>query len=176
MVILYPTDTAYALGCDFQNQHAIDRILRIKKRTNRRFTLIAASRAQVKKFFPFSPCQQRLAKKYWPGALSIVVNDQFAVRVPNHAVARQLARAAQTLLVATSANISGEEEIYSLDENEKNHPDRRSTLQHLKKYVDDVIDIGPLPQRKPSTIVECRNHTVIVHRQGPVLVNESLLY
>lgn len=172
-VVIYPTDTAYAIGCDFQNAAAIERIVQIKKRTKRKFTLIASSQQQVEEFFPLNACQKKLAKKYWPGPLSIVLNKQFAVRVPALDIARTLARNAHTLLIATSANISGEQEIYNL--HAKENRARASTLRHLRAHVDAMIDIGALPLCQPSTVVQCHDHHMIVHRAGPIIVDESLL-
>lgn len=172
-IVVYPTDTAYAIGCDFQNIRAVNRILKIKKRTKKQFTLIAASQKQVEKFFPLSPCQRALAKKYWPGPLSIVVSEQYAVRVPGESHARKIARAADTLLIATSANISGEKELYSL--NPTTQPHRATTICHLQQSTNAILDIGELPHRLPSTVVECHNGKIIVHRQGAVIIPKKMV-
>ena len=115
-ILVYPTDTAYALGGKFNSPKVIKKILRIKKRRDEKFTLIASSLSQVRRFFKLNLVQLRLAKKYWPGALSIVVSRRFAVRVPALKIARALAEGAGAPLIATSANVSGEKTPYRIDE------------------------------------------------------------
>ncbi len=106
-VIVYPTDTAYGLGGFFNSRKVAAKILKIKKRKDEKFTLIAADLKQVNKYFKLNKLQLKLAKKYWPGPLSLVVSKKYAVRVPDNIIARKLARRAGRPLIATSANISG---------------------------------------------------------------------
>ncbi|MFA5995143.1 MAG: L-threonylcarbamoyladenylate synthase [Patescibacteria group bacterium] len=154
-IVVYPTDTAYAIGCDFRNKTAIKKIMAIKGRKDPKFTLIAASLYQAERFFKLNSCQKKLAKKYWPGPLSIVVSKKYAVRVPNNTIAKQLAKRAGAPLIATSFNKSGEPEIYNL----KN-----------KKYIKNIfyINMGKLKKCQPSTVVECKRNKIIVHRQGEI--------
>src|SRR3989338_1076856 len=73
-VLIYPTETAYALGCDAANQKAVDLIFKIKKRPeNKTLPLIADSLTMVKKYCRLSTAEERLAKKYWPGPLTLIL-------------------------------------------------------------------------------------------------------
>lgn len=164
-VVAYPTDTAYALGCDFQNKAAIKKILQIKKRKDTKFTLIAGSVQQSEKYFSLTEVQKKILKKYWPGPLSLAVNNRFSVRVPDSKTAKLLAKKSKTLLLATSANMSGESEAYS-------------SLAVIKKFKnahikpDAVIMAGSLPHRKVSTIVKISKSKIIVIRQGAVKIKQ----
>lgn len=159
-IVIYPTDTAYAIGCKFKNKKGINKILEIKKRKDTKFTLIASSLAQVKKYFKLNICQIKIAKKYWPGPVSIVVSPKYSVRVPKCDVARKLARAAGMPIIATSLNVSGEKTIYDLG--------GERTCAFLTN-VDAIIDIGPLTKRKTSTIIKClSNNKIIILRQGDI--------
>lgn len=161
-VIVYPTDTAYALGGKFNSSRATGRVLAIKSRSDRKFTLIASSLAQVEKFFPLMAAQRRLARRHWPGPLSLVVSRRFAVRVPKHPLARQLARLAGAPLIATSANRSGGPTPYTV----------RSALRQLGEPPDVVLDAGRLPKRKPSTIIKVDGRgRITVVRAGAVVVH-----
>lgn len=164
-IVIYPTDTAYAIGCVFNNRSAIRRIMQFKGRTDPKFTLIAASLEQVEKHFRLNSVQRALAKKYWPGPLSIVVNKKFAVRVPDEATARSLAKQVGAPLLATSFNKTGEAAIYSLDS-------RRVNLQLIASLPDDavIINAGRLQKRKPSTVVEVKRQQIHIHRKGPIHV------
>lgn len=159
--VVFPTDTAYGIGCDFRNTNAINRIMAVKGRTDQKFTLVAASLEQVEQFFPLSPVARMLAKQHWPGPLSIVVSDRFSIRVPDEPIARQLAEGVGAPLLATSANKSGNPTLYDVSAIKK---------ELGEDAVDVWIDIGPLPQRLPSTIVRVDDGHVTIIRQGLVRI------
>src|SRR3989344_4494166 len=79
-VIVYPPDTAYALGGFFNSAKVIKKVLKIKGRRDDKFTLVASSISQVKRFFKLNALQKKLASRFWPGPLSIVVSSKYAVR------------------------------------------------------------------------------------------------
>ncbi|NUM25561.1 MAG: L-threonylcarbamoyladenylate synthase [Candidatus Buchananbacteria bacterium] len=158
-VIVYPTDTAYALGGLFDSKRVTKNILRIKNRKDEKFTLIASSVNQAKTFFKLSGTNLKLAKKYWPGPLSIVVNGRFAVRVPANSIARRLALRAGRPLIATSANLSGGKNLYSAKA-------VIAEFQNQKYQPQLVIDAGNLPKIKPSTLVKVEGSQLEVIRIG----------
>lgn len=153
-IIIYPTESSYAIGCRYDDTAAIRKIMKLKGRKDGRFTLIASSLRQVKQHFKLNRCAELLAISHWPAALSIVVSDRFAIRVPDSKVARQVAK--DVPMLATSLNISSEPPVFNL--RNSNH-----------RFVDiPRIDIGPLPHRPPSTIVECFRGGYVIHRSGAV--------
>ncbi|MBI2415225.1 MAG: L-threonylcarbamoyladenylate synthase [Candidatus Kerfeldbacteria bacterium] len=159
-MVVYPTDTAYALGCIYNNKRAIRQIMALKGRTDPKFTVIASSLAQVEKFFTLTTPQRRLAKKYWPGPLSIVVSSRYAVRVPQQSIARALARRVGQPLLATSLNRTGRPTVYSIGSTEK------KLLQSLPDQA--ILNIGTLKRTPSSTIVACRGEKIIIYRHGPI--------
>ena len=162
-VVVYPTDTAYALGGIFNSPKVITKVLKIKKRSDRKFTLVAASLYQVEKFFKLNQPEKKLARKFWPGPLSIAVSTQFAVRVPKDKIARELARGAGRPLIATSANISGNQTLY----------DSRIIIEQFidEKFQPDlVVAAGKLSHKKTSTIVEVSEGKIKVIRSGSVKI------
>ncbi len=161
---VFPTDTAYGLGCLYDNQEGIARILSLKQRTNRKFTAIAASIEQVNQFFPLNKTQRNLAEKHWPGPLSIVVSDRLSIRVPNNEIAKQLAKACGKPIIATSANRSGDSPAYTITA-------AKAALG--QQQVAAWLDGGPLPERQPSTVVRVEdNGTLTVLREGPINLHE----
>lgn len=150
-IVIFPTDTAYALGCVFDNAKAKQRIMRLKKRKDPKFTLVASSLHQVEKYFKLNSLEKKLAKQHWPGAYSIVVNDKYAVRVPANKLARSLARRVGKPLVATSLNVSGQK--------------NQGALYSWLSRVDCTIDVGKLKNKKPSTIVKVKNKEIIIIRK-----------
>ena len=146
-VVVYPTDTAYAIGGKFNSPKVIEKILKIKKRQDEKFTLIASSLYQVEKYFKLNKYQKKAAKKYWPGPTSIIVSNKYAVRVPKSKLARDLAKHVGFPLIATSANISKQKTIYNIN--------------NLKlKGFDYIINNGVLPKRPVSAILDCSSKKI----------------
>lgn len=145
-VVVYPTDTAYALGGIFNRASVARRVLAIKGRRDPKFTLIASSLAQVERSFRLSSAARAIARRFWPGPLSLVVSPKFAVRVPANRVARELARLAGAPLIATSANRSGGGTPYTAGAAARQ-------LRGGRRQPDLMLNAGRLPKRKPSTIV-----------------------
>ncbi len=77
--IAYPTESFYALGADATNVSAVKKIFRMKGRRKKPIGLIAADFKQVKKFFFMTRAEERLARKYWPGALTILLRPKKAI-------------------------------------------------------------------------------------------------
>lgn len=160
-VIAYPTDTAYALGGIFDSPAVTRKVLAIKGRQDRKFTLVAASLGQVEKFFKLSPAARKLARQYWPGPLSIVVSPRFAIRVPNELISRRLARFAGRPLVATSANRSGQPAAYNARAVQR-------AIGNQKNQPELVVNGGKLKPGVVSTVVRVSGGKVAVIRPGGV--------
>ncbi|MDP3971096.1 MAG: L-threonylcarbamoyladenylate synthase [bacterium] len=160
-IVVYPTDTAYAIGCIYDNKSALKKIMQLKGRTDAKFTIIASSLYQVEKYFKLNKCQRKLAQKYWPGPLSIVVSAHYAVRVPQQVEARSLARAAGKPIIATSFNKTGSSAIYNLSKVDVN----------MLKDVPSV-NVGSLKKIQPSTVIECKEEKVIIHRAGSIKIQK----
>lgn len=183
-VIAYPTDTAYGLGADPENQKAVLKIFKIKGRAKEKsLPLIAGNLKIAKKYAILDKLSLQLAKKYWPGPLTLVLapttlakrrlakqvfqNRKLAIRVPDFDVARKLSLALGRPITSTSANISGEAMCYSKRQVEKQFNGR-------KEQPDYILDAcwhrqaGRLRKSKPSTIVEVENGKIIILREGEI--------
>jgi len=157
-LVVFPTDTLYGLAADPRQPAAVASLVEAKGReAAQAVPLIAADLAQVEATMgPLGPAARRVAARLWPGPLSLVLDapaplvragvtvaGTVAVRVPAHAVARELARAFGYPVTATSANRSGHPA----------HADARSAVDDLGAAVALVLDAGPVPGGLPSTIV-----------------------
>lgn len=122
VVLAYPTEAVYGLGCDPLNPDAVHRLLALKGRARHKgVILIAASVAQLRPFVAeLDEAQWRRVTADWPGPVTWVLpaapatpawltggRDTIAVRVTAHPLAAALCRAAGMPLVSTSANVSG---------------------------------------------------------------------
>lgn len=156
---VFPTESSYGLGGKFNDAQVIKRILKIKGRKDEKFTLIASCREQVLQFFTLSNCALKLADTYWPGPLSIVVSNQFSIRVPKLPRIQHLADLVGTPLIATSANKSGHSPAFTLQS-------AKNELGEL--HIDVWLDGGELIKKDPSTVVECKGNQLIIHRHGAI--------
>jgi L-threonylcarbamoyladenylate synthase len=172
-VVAYPTDTLYGLAVDPRNAHAIERLFAIKDRAvDQPVPVIAADSGQVERGVGhLSDLARRLAVRFWPGPLTLIVQASplisplvhrgagaVAVRVPDHAVARMLAAQCGGAITSTSANRSGEPA-----------PDAADRIaQSIRDQIDMLLDAGATPGGLPSTIVN-------VMGEGPVLVREGVV-
>lgn len=172
-VVAIPTDTLYGLAADPFSAAAIDALFAAKDRpAERAVPLIASDRAQVESSIgALSPIAARLADRAWPGPLTLVVaaprtlasgvtggTGTVGVRVPNHDVARAIARIAARPITATSANVSGEPATDDADCVERTLGDR----------IEMLIDVGRTAGGPPSTIVDVTGDTPRLVRAGAI--------
>jgi len=122
-LIAYPTESCYGIGANPRHAHALRAILRLKKRPQHKgFITIGNNLAQLEPLLQRQPENVRAQlQAAWPAPISFVLparprvlpqlrgnrRSKLAVRVPDHAVARELCRIAGTPLVSTSCNRSG---------------------------------------------------------------------
>jgi L-threonylcarbamoyladenylate synthase len=171
-VIAYPTDTLYGLGADPRRADAVDRLFAIKGRpAGLAIPLIAADAGQAMAAGAFGPLELRLAERFWPGPLSIVVpaapvivpavlgaHGTVAVRVPAHQLARELAAGLSFAVTATSANRSGEAATGRPSE----------VAASIGGAIDLLLDDGPLAGGAPSTIVAVGPEGLRLVRAGAI--------
>ena len=172
-IVAYPTDTLYGLAVDPRRPDAVESLFRAKGRpAEMAVPLIAADAEQAAQHAgPLTPLGRTLAGRFWPGPLTLVVDaapalnrrilaggHTVAVRVPNHAVARALARELGHPVTATSANRSGE-------------PPATTAAAAVTAVGPDlacVLDAGPAETTSPSTIVDVRGAAPVLMRPGVV--------
>ena len=174
-VVAAPTETAYGLIADAMSPQAVKKIFLIKGRSKiKPLPLIAASSAMVKKFFHLNKRESDLAKKYWPGPLTLLLKPKnkfpnalalgrkkLAVRVSSSRAIRKISAAVGNPVTATSANKSGAGECYSAMCVEK-------AFRDIKKTPDMILDAGALARKLPSTIIEVSGDKIKVLRQGQI--------
>ncbi|MDP3947109.1 MAG: L-threonylcarbamoyladenylate synthase [bacterium] len=173
-VMLYPTETVYGLGCDARNTKGIERIYALKGRSGQKpFIVLVKDIAAAKRIARFSPNAKRLARKFWPGSLTLVLRTRkgalparyfgkaVALRVSPHPFVRALFRHIDFPLVSTSANRSGKPATRSISA-------LRRRFGEKTQGIDIIIDGGTLPRRKPSTVVDFTGRTPRMVREGAI--------
>ncbi len=177
-VVAIPTDTLYGLAADPFSAAAVARLFAVKGRADgHAVALVAADIAQVERQLgALTDTARRLAKCYWPGPLTLLVDrpssvpaaltgesTRVGVRVPNHDVTRELCGVCGHLLTATSANMSGEPA--------SDDPDVVARV-FAASDVEILLDGGRTPGGPPSTIVEVVQDGVRLIRPGAISWDE----
>ncbi|HNQ00993.1 MAG TPA: L-threonylcarbamoyladenylate synthase [Syntrophales bacterium] len=181
-VIAFPTETFYGLGADARNEAAVGKIFDIKGRDfSNPILVVIGDPEHLDAFVRDVPAgARRLMSRLWPGPLTIVFRAsapvspmltagtaKIGVRLTSHPVARELARRLGGPLTATSANRSGAPECSSAAD----------VLSQLGGGIDAVVDGGPTPGGKGSTIVDATVFPVRVLREGVIpssLIQDTL--
>jgi L-threonylcarbamoyladenylate synthase len=171
-VIAMPTDTLYALSAAAGDDAAVRRVFAIKGREQGRpLPLFVSGVEMAERVALLNDQARRLAARFWPGQLTIVVpkrkeyasealagSDSVGLRVPDNDVARAVVEALDAPVTATSANLSGGPDPVSADE----------VRRQLGERVDIILDAGPCAHGVASTIVDCTGATPVILRLGAI--------
>jgi L-threonylcarbamoyladenylate synthase len=172
-VVAFPTETFYGLAVDPRSCDAVHKVFALKhRRADQPLPLIAADLRQIADHVGImTPLAERLAARWWPGPLTLVLaassalcvdvhlsTGKVAVRVPGDLVARTLAELAGHAITSTSANLSGEAPAATPDE----------VAARIGDRIDVLIDAGPTPGGLPSTIVDATGAAPVLIRAGAI--------
>jgi L-threonylcarbamoyladenylate synthase len=170
-LVVVPTDTVYGIVCDPGQQEAVDMIYRVKQRGRELpLSLLLHDMAQVAVCVHDVPDDAvRVMQRFWPGPLTIVVGScreataavcaglrSVGLRLPAHMVPRLVAGQAGVPLASTSANISGRPAAHTAEE----------AYQQLKGLVPLILDAGPAPLGRESTVLSFMVSPPTVLREG----------
>lgn len=161
-VICYPTEGVWGLGCHPRSTVAFDKLLSIKKRpADKGVILLAGELSQLSDYIQLNDAVRDIFARHQHEFITFVLpkskacpdylsggRDSIAVRVTNYQPLRELCLQAQTALVSTSANLSGQSPVKDIAEARKTFADG----------VDAYVDIPLGGQEKPSRIVAWQNH------------------
>ena len=170
-LVAFPTDTVYGVGALAFNAGAVRSIYTAKDRSvEKAISVLIADPVDLSKVsLEVSEAAVRLASRFWPGPLTLVVVKHpdlpetvsaaptVGVRIPDHPVARALLRAAGPMAV-TSANLSGQPSPSTAQE----------VFGQLGGRIALIIDGGQTPGGVPSTVVDCVEAEPRILRLGPV--------
>ncbi len=169
-VIVYPTDSGYALGCHIGDKQALDRIIAIRRLDDKHnFTLVCRDLAEISTYAKVDNTQYRLLKATTPGAYTFILpatrevprrlqsrRKTIGMRVPDNAITRELLDSLGEPLMSTTLILPGE----TIPESDPY--EIRQTLEHA---VDLIID-GGYGSFEASTVVDLTDDVPQVVRQG----------
>jgi L-threonylcarbamoyladenylate synthase len=175
-LVIFPTETLYGLGALVQGA-GLKRVLALKGRDASRPIPILVSDRPALDGLVIDALSAALARAFWPGPLTLVLDDPeerfppgvrsadggVAARVSSSPVARTIVAALGGPLTATSANPAGEAPATDL----ASALTVAGRLGGAERGI-WVVDGGPLPQSPPSTVVDCRAGELRILREGAV--------
>ncbi len=169
-VIIYPTDTVYAYGCDINDKRAIEKIYWIKRiGRNKPLSFIFSDISEVSEYTKnMSDRAFKIMKKAFPGPYTLIfratklvpkvaITNQktIGVRIPDNRIALELVRTLGRPIISASVNTAGGDYIVEPKDLEKIY----------RNEVDLVIDAGP-KESAPSTVVDCTEDEPVIIRAG----------
>ena len=171
-LVCFPTDTVYGLGAAVSNEAAVRRLFSVKGRSpSKAVPLLVADTLMAEWVGEMTPLAEKLAAKFWPGALTIVVpkksgffslalggKSTVALRVPDHDFPRDIAKMLGEPITGTSANRSGARPPVSAPE----------VAFQMGELVPLVIDGGRAPGGKESTVIDVTGESAKILRDGAV--------
>lgn len=172
-VVAYPTDTVYGLGCDPFNAEAVNRLVAVKGERSKPLPVLVDGLGSAEGIAVFTETAMRLIKRFWPGALTLVLAKREAlpdmvtlggsvgVRCPDHDTALALIRLCGGHLIGTSANRTGAPPCMSASE----------VSAQIGEGLDAIVDTGRTAGIE-STVVRPLDHAVEVLRRGAVPLEE----
>jgi L-threonylcarbamoyladenylate synthase len=167
-LVVLPTDTVYGLAAHPRWPAAIAQVYAVKQRpAEKALPLLVAGAAQAASVVRLSPPAERLTARFWPGGLTLVLPaldgaETLAVRMPAHPVPLALVRALGGPLATTSANRSGLPSCTTA----------AAVQAQLPAGYAVLIDAGPSPGGRDSTVLDLAGEVPRVLRAGAVAVAE----
>lgn len=173
-IIIFPTDTAFAIGCRMDDEKAVEKLFRLRKRPATQAAPVLVDgfdmAQQYLKPIP-KEVKEKLMDRYWPGALTIILpclkekvsvlvrggSDNLGVRMPNHPVTLEIIKKVGVPVLGPSANFHGLKTPFTFQDLDKN----------LVKLVDYVLQ-GECTVKQPSTVIDCSIKPWKIRREGAV--------
>jgi L-threonylcarbamoyladenylate synthase len=170
-LVAFPTETVYGLGADAINERAVQKVFEAKGRPSKNPLIVHIASLEVSHKYTstFPEKGLQLARKYWPGPLTLIVDkkeivpdivtaglDKVALRVPNHPVTLELLKNFKGGIVGPSANISGRPSPTTAEH----------VYNDLDGKIDLIIDAGPTTIGVESTILDVTVDPPVILRIG----------
>jgi tRNA threonylcarbamoyl adenosine modification protein (Sua5/YciO/YrdC/YwlC family) len=180
-VMLYSTDTVYAIGCDLNVKSAVERVRRIKQLANDKpLTFLCYSLSNVATYAWVSDASYRIMKHLIPGPYTFLLpatklvprlvqnpkRKTTGIRVPNHTVCLALLNVLGNPIISTSAHLPQDEQGRSLSLEAESSISKLELFDRLDKLVDVIVDDGSEPGYQVSTILDLTGEEPIVTRRG----------
>ncbi len=173
-IIIYPTDTVYALGGDITNAKAIEKICKLKniKPEKSNFSFVCSDLSQLSEFTnPIPNAVFRIMKRALPGPYTFILEASskvpkllkqnkktVGIRVPDNLICKEIVNALGNPIISTSLHDTSDDILEYFSDPEIIH-------RQYENIVDLVID-GGFGNIYPSTVIDCSTDEITVIREG----------
>ncbi|HIZ04337.1 MAG TPA: threonylcarbamoyl-AMP synthase [Candidatus Phocaeicola gallistercoris] len=171
-IIIYPTDTMYAIGCHALKERPIERICKLKNIDPRKpkLSIICYDLSDISMYARVDNATFKVMKRNLPGPFTFILNansrlpkifrnrKEVGIRIPDYAVIREICRLLEAPILTTTLPLGEGEDIEYVT-------DPELIDERFGRMVDLVID-GGIGGIEPSTVVNCCNDTLEIVRQG----------
>ncbi len=176
-VMLYPTDTVYAIGCDLNSKTGVDRVRQIKRMSNNKpLTFLCQSLSNISEYAIVSDPAYRLMKHLIPGTYTFILpatklvpklvqdpkRKSTGIRVPKHNLCQILLETLGNPIVSASAHTLDDDNTDRLTAG----IEKAVLFDELEKFVDLIIDDGSEPGMEGSTVLDMTTDPPEVLREG----------
>ena len=177
-VMLYPTDTVYAIGCDLNVKSTVERVRKIKQLSNDKpLTFLCPSLSNVATYALVSDTAYRIMKHLIPGPYTFLLpatklvprlvqnpkRKTTGIRVPNHTLCLALLNALGNPIISTSAHLV-QNDIGAKSVETETNISRVELFDRLDKSVDLIVDTGLEPGYQVSTVLDLIGQPIVVRR------------
>lgn len=174
-VIVCPTDTVYGLIADAENEKAVKKVFKIKKRpTGKPIPVFVTDLKMAKELAYINKIQANFLKKVWPGKATVILkaklkkfpkgilskDKKIGLRIPDYKPLKILFKKINRPLTGTSANISGKPASTKIK-------DILKQCKNQKYQPDLILDVGDLKSSLPSTVIDLTNFKILREGQFP---------
>jgi L-threonylcarbamoyladenylate synthase len=176
-IVIFPTDTAFGIGCRVDNEDAVQRLFKIRQRPKSQAVPVLVSDLEMaKKYIEEIPKNvvQNLVNPYWPGALTIILKankekvsdlirgggETVGIRMPNHSIILEIIKKVGVPILGPSANFHGENTPFMFEDLDPK----------LISLVDYVVK-GECSVKQASTVMDSTQTPWKILRQGAINVN-----
>lgn len=174
-IVIFPTDTAFGIGCRINDEEAVERLFKIRNRPKDKAVPVLVDSIRMAEEYVglIDEKIERLMNKYWPGGLTLILRcirvkvpslvrgggDTLGVRMPDHKTTLSIISGVGVPILGPSANFAGEKTPYIFSDLDP----------RLVEKVDFVVH-GETKLKKASTVLDCTHKPWVVLRQGAVRV------
>ena len=177
-IVIFPTDTAIAIGCRIDNRESLKRLFEIRRRPKNKPLLVLVDSIKMAQDYLLPiprKVMDKIIKKYWPGKLTIILEcnphkvpsvvrggkGTLGVRFPDNSELLKLIKGVGVPIVAPSANFHGGKTPFKFEDLDP----------RLIKLADCILEGNIDSDKKVSTIIDCTAEPWKVIRQGAIKIN-----
>ncbi|MCL5114135.1 MAG: L-threonylcarbamoyladenylate synthase [Patescibacteria group bacterium] len=181
-IVIFPSDTTFVISCRIDNDKAVGKLFKIKKRSKDKAVLVLADSLKMAQVYVENidkDVKNKLIKKFWPGPLTIVFKanlkkvsglirgggNTLGVRIPDHKISQLLIQGVGVPLLGPSANFQGEKTPFRIEDLDND----------LISLVDFVLPGATNNYKKASTVIDCSVKPWKIIRKGAARIDPRIL-